>query len=559
MQYLEVVVNQPADRKTKTFTYLIPPELLSELKVGSIVEVPFGRELRTGIAYRLTRLSPRGKKLKAIKSLLSSGVISPNIIFPIADSIYKKGFQSFSDIVFSLLPPLPKRKLRETKLLLKEQELKSPGQAKIYFQEADFSARPELYLQLIKRARARKMGVIVLSLSLESGVIKELEKRLKASKIKSLVYSSRLTASQQLENWFEIALGRFPVILGARSAAMTPVPNLGLTIIDDAEHQLFRSEMRPYLDTQAVALERTRLEGGVVVMVDATEKSRTALAKKEGKIIGLTPRRGHREIELADLKRSRSWLSDASLNLLESNLVQKRKTLIYWNRKRSSGLKCFDCQELTFLNRGDRILRCPNCEGLNLKAVGLNHQLIKSRLLELMPNQAIEIFPDDDSTGNEKLALIGTSSMIHKTGGQPDSIVLVLEQGLAAGSFEDEEEIYYNIARLISRSRKTIIQTFSPNSLLARALFNRKSRPFFDSLLRERAELLLPPFSKLIELKTNKTERVRLEKQISGLGLEPIGQGRDSIIVRLPKRSKIELDKIIARLSRSGLKIGREW
>lgn len=65
----------------RTFDYLIPDNLSSDLKIGTRVEVPFGRQIKIGIVMELSKTSPfELSKLKPIHRLLDkTSIFSPEL------------------------------------------------------------------------------------------------------------------------------------------------------------------------------------------------------------------------------------------------------------------------------------------------------------------------------------------------------------------------------------------------------------------------------------------------------------------------------------------------
>lgn len=56
---------------TKTFTYLVPPLLVSRIGIGQRVVVPFGRTMLDGAVVGLTHDLPNGVSLSQLKAIAS--------------------------------------------------------------------------------------------------------------------------------------------------------------------------------------------------------------------------------------------------------------------------------------------------------------------------------------------------------------------------------------------------------------------------------------------------------------------------------------------------------
>jgi primosomal protein N' (replication factor Y) len=70
-QIIKVVVDLPLKKLNKEFDYLLPEELRSEIKIGQLVRVPFGRRKLTGFVVETRAESDVDKsKLKKVESLL---------------------------------------------------------------------------------------------------------------------------------------------------------------------------------------------------------------------------------------------------------------------------------------------------------------------------------------------------------------------------------------------------------------------------------------------------------------------------------------------------------
>ncbi|NBO24889.1 MAG: DEAD/DEAH box helicase, partial [Chlamydiae bacterium] len=88
------------------------------------------------------------------------------------------------------------------------------------------SGKTEVYLQAIEHALHLKKGVIFLipEIILTSQTIERLKSRFQE---KIALLHHRLSPGERLDTWNHILLGTAPIVVGARSALFSPVPNLG--------------------------------------------------------------------------------------------------------------------------------------------------------------------------------------------------------------------------------------------------------------------------------------------------------------------------------------------
>src|SRR5665811_2614480 len=74
--FAEVYLNLETSQVSSPFDYLVPDRLSGDVKVGSLVLIPFGRRLETGFVKRIKSSSffkeSSGGKVKEIKDILFS-------------------------------------------------------------------------------------------------------------------------------------------------------------------------------------------------------------------------------------------------------------------------------------------------------------------------------------------------------------------------------------------------------------------------------------------------------------------------------------------------------
>lgn len=67
--------------------------------------------------------------------------------------------------------------------------------------------------------------------------------------------------------WLDIALGRYPVVVGTRSAVFAPLRDLGVVVVSREHHVLHREERSPYFHAREVATARARIEQATCVLL----------------------------------------------------------------------------------------------------------------------------------------------------------------------------------------------------------------------------------------------------------------------------------------------------
>ena len=84
------------------------------------------------------------------------------------------------------------------------------------------------------------------------------------------VLHSALSERERFDAWQACARGEVDVVVGARSAVFAPLRDVRLLIVDEAHDPSYKQEVVPRYHAVAVARERMRLEGGVLLLGSAT-------------------------------------------------------------------------------------------------------------------------------------------------------------------------------------------------------------------------------------------------------------------------------------------------
>lgn len=67
--------------------------------------------------------------------------------------------------------------------------------------------------------------------------------------------------------WLDIAHGRYPIVVGTRSAVFAPLRDLGVVIVSREHHELHREERSPYFHVREVAAARARIHPATCVLL----------------------------------------------------------------------------------------------------------------------------------------------------------------------------------------------------------------------------------------------------------------------------------------------------
>ncbi len=251
------------------------------------------------------------------------------------------------------------------------------------------SGKTEIYLRSVERTLAQGKQAIVLvpEIALTPQTVRRFLGRFPGQV--GLVHSG-LSEGERYDTWRRARKDKLSVIVGPRSALFTPLPNIGLIILDEShDDSYYQDNTLPYYHARAVAVEYARILGAACILGSATpdvtsfyqasrgdwqllELPERILAHKETvraqvERLGL-PSRYHPveadaesidlpPVDVIDMRAelragNRSIFSRALQNALGNVLVAKQQAIIFLNRRGTSTyVFCRDC---------GHVLRCPH-------------------------------------------------------------------------------------------------------------------------------------------------------------------------------------------------------
>lgn len=132
------------------------------------------------------------------------------------------------------------------------------------------SGKTEVYLQAIEPILEQKKSALVLVP--EIGLTPQLTDRFTARfGHKVCVYHSGLSDGERYDTWRQMLTGESQVIIGTRSAVFSPLPNLGIIILDEEHDSSFKqNQPTPTYHARTVAQWRAELENCPLILGSAT-------------------------------------------------------------------------------------------------------------------------------------------------------------------------------------------------------------------------------------------------------------------------------------------------
>ncbi|WP_019277581.1 primosomal protein N' [Vibrio coralliilyticus] len=409
------------------------------------------------------------------------------------------------------------------------------------------SGKTEVYLNLIKPVleKGRQALVLVPEIGLTPQTINRFRHRFG---VPVEVIHSGLNDSERLNAWLSARDKAAGIVIGTRSALLTPFADLGIIIVDEEHDASYKQQDSLRYHARDVAVMRANKEQIPIVLGSATPALETLHNALSGKYhhLTLTERAGNAvptTNKVLDVKGQylESGLSASLIAEMRQHLRAGNQVMLFLNRRGfSPALMCHDCGWIAECKRCDAyytyhqysneirchhcgsqqptIHQCQGCGSSNLVTVGVGTEQLEAQLGELFPEyQTIRI--DRDSTrrkGSLESALgdirsgkyqilIGTQ-MLAKGHHFPDVTLVALldvDGSLYSSDFRASErlaQLFIQVAGRAGRASKpgeVILQTHHPEHSLLQALLTKSYRHFAETALQERKFALLPPYSYL--------------------------------------------------------------
>lgn len=435
------------------------------------------------------------------------------------------------------------------------------------------SGKTEVYLRLIETVVANHQQALLLVP--EIGLTPQLLQRFRRRMGEGVaVLHSGLSDGERERVWQALRQAQRPILIGTRSAVFTPMPRLGLIIVDE-EHDLSYKQQEGFrYSARDLALVRGQQRGCPVVLGSATPSLESLRNSAEARYtrLNLTQRVGSAQMPPLMLLDIRSvhldgGLSPALIKQLRQTLEAGEQALLFLNRRGYAPLlTCHACGWLTDCPRCDarmthhrqsRLLwchhcghqrrepdHCPSCGSPDLRPIGQGTERVEESLQRLFPDTPLARIDRDSTSRKGSLEallsriragdyplLLGTQ-MLAKGHHFPDvTLVAILDvdQGLFGADFRASERMAQLVLQVSGRAGRAgrpgrvLIQTRHPDHPLLQLLTTKGYDTFASEALEERRAAAFPPFSHQVLLRaesTKATDPERFLEQAVRLGRE---------------------------------------
>ena len=417
------------------------------------------------------------------------------------------------------------------------------------------SGKTRLYIELTAECLAKGQSAIILTpeISLTTQLANNFRK-IFGNRV--IVMHSQQAPSERQHAWLSALKANQPVIvIGPRSALFSPVPKLGLIILDEAHEAAYKQEQAPQYQSGRVAAYLSKLTRARLILGSATPSvSDYYLAEQKHKpiinLLSLAQPNNHPASEIVvvdrkqhDLFNRSSLLSQPLIDAMEGALKRQEQSLLYLNRRGTARLvMCENCGwqancphcDLPLTYHGDNhSLRCHSCDYRgpspgNCPVCSKPSILFKTAGTKAVVEEAQRLFPsarvarfDTDNLKADRFEqhydsahagdidiLVGTQ-LLAKGLDLPrlSTLGIVLaDTGMYIPDFSAQERTYQLISQVLGRigrghvAGRAIIQTYHPEHPVITAALAADYQTFYTTELASRQQFLFPPFCYLLKI-----------------------------------------------------------
>ena len=424
------------------------------------------------------------------------------------------------------------------------------------------SGKTEVYLGAVEKTleRGRSALVVVPEIALTPQLVSRFENRFQ---MPLAVIHSAISEGEFTRQWHLLNNGNVKICIGARSAVLAPIRDLGLIIVDEEHESALKQEDHLRYHGRDLAIMRAKYSHCPIVLGSATPSLESFYNAKKNRFRHLhLPYRATGiqlpEVEIVNQSSEKDKLISTTLKRrINEALGKKQQTMLLLNRRGFASFQlCKDC---------GHVPGCPNC------SVSLTHYMASRQLLchycgykespqkkcskcqseaigdgtegtEALEQEAINTFPGAtilridresvskkgslekalDSIASGAIDIVIGTQIIAKGHDFPNvSLVGVIhaDSSFNLPDFRAAEKSFQLFTQMAGRAGrgeihgKVIIQTFNPNHPSIAYAIEHNYRGFAEQELVIRQRFSYPPFCRLARILITSTDDREAERQ----------------------------------------------
>ncbi len=415
------------------------------------------------------------------------------------------------------------------------------------------SGKTEVYFSIIDLLllEGKQILILIPEIALTGQTITRFQQRFS---VEMAVLHSGLTDKQRLLAWQSAQTGKARIVIGTRSAVWTPLPKLGLIVVDEEHDLSFKQQEGFRYSARDVAVLRAQRCNCSIILGSATPslESLHNIDQERYQRVFLHHRAGKAvppKIVLLDCRQQQmtAGLSAPLIQHIGEHIARNQQVLVFLNRRGYSPvLMCHECgwipdchycdAHMTYHKLGHRLCchhcgaehrlpsACPTCSCEHLIHVGQGTERLETVLTELFPSAHIVRIDRDTTRRKGVMAqhlaqvhqgevdiLVGTQMLAKGHHFPKVTLVCIIDADsrLYSADFRAPERLAQLILQVAGRAGRVeqpgtvLLQTHHPEHPLLQTIISQNYDNFAIDALRERQLAQLPPFTSLALLRSS--------------------------------------------------------
>jgi len=407
------------------------------------------------------------------------------------------------------------------------------------------SGKTEVYLHMLERIllQGQQGLVLVPEIGLTPQLLRRFRRRLG---LEPAVIHSRISQGERLAAWEAARSGRARLVVGTRSALFTPLPDLGLIVLDEEHDASFKQQDGFRYSARDIAVKRAAELDIPIVLGSATPSLESLNNAAAGRYARHRLRQRATQAALPgwrviDMRQSshKHGLASGTLEAIEDTLARDEQVMVFLNRRGwAPVLMCEQCgwhgtcercdANLTWHRSAGQLLchhcgsqrrvpsLCPDCRADALISAGEGTQQLEKALQDRFSAVPVLRFDRDSTRGKGRFdeqveqvmqggacILVGTQMLAKGHHFPRVTLVAVVnvDQALFSPDFRALERLGQTLLQVSGRAGRAdmpgtvILQTFHPDNEALASLIGEGYDVFARRLLEERRLAALPPFT----------------------------------------------------------------
>jgi len=445
-------------------------------------------------------------------------------------------------------------------------EILHPRPGPILLHGVTGSGKTEIYLQALAAmiAQGKRGIVLVPEIALTAQTVLRFASRFPG---RVAIIHSALNMGERYDEWRRIRAGEVDVVIGSRSALFSPLPDLGIIILDEEHEPAYKQdEHRPTYHARDAAIKLGAILRIPVVLGSATPAVDTFYQAEQERyrVVELPSRIGASlpPVEVIDLRSelhagNTSIISRRLQNELEQVLGRRQQAILFLNRRGAAS--CVLCRECGFVamcdrcdvpltyhsterillchycNRHSEVLHiCPSCNSMSIRYFGLGTEKVMHTIQHSFPAARLLRWDRDtarnrraheqllDRFANREADVMVGTQMIAKGLDLPGVTlvgVVSADIGLMLPDYSASERTFTLLTQVAGRAGRgeeagrVIIQTFNPQHFCVDAASRHSYHEFYATEIEARRRYGYPPFRRFVKFTYSHENRYRAQNE----------------------------------------------